>query len=661
MLCGIVVAEDSIPDSLHFLDGCFVSLPPHAGPFVFVFSPLSSPLSSPFGTLAPCPPPKIRRIAEKPWALVGLSGCGKTSLASALAASLRIDFYDSDKLVEEQEGVTIAEIFAQKGEAYFRTAELKVIRSLAQDGKQEDSEQARHPFVLACGGGAMAHSATHKVLQSAFTTVWIDCPLPLLERRLASVQGERQVRPLLQDKEQLQSLLKNMEEQRKRHYAKAHARLVVSERDSLKHLVARFDATDDKANANATAKVDSDPAPGKRETDETERIESIDLKLPYESYKIFVGARLLERASSLLPERAGQGKVILVAERKLAPHAELLRQRLQDQGIIVVVVALGISEQQKRLSSVEKLCQRFSEIGADRQSFVVVLGGGVLCDLAAFAASVFMRGIPFALFPTTLLAQVDAAVGGKNGVNSVSGKNMLGVFRQPAAVLCDTDSLTSLPEREMRCGYAEILKYAMIADERFFVWLEAHGVRLLAKEPRVLRQAILHSIRIKAYIVERDEQERYGERALLNFGHTFGHALERLSLYSVAHGEAVAMGCVVATRLAVALGRCKAEVADRLEAHARRCGLPVRLPDLNIGTTRQQQLLLPERWVEAMSQDKKRHAGALRLVLPSKVGKCVLQAPMELKSLRTYLAPILQELAQESTQESTPESTQSSV
>ena len=602
-----------------------------------------SPLPSPFGLLEPCPPPAVLRIKEKPWALVGLSGCGKTALARALAAALRIDCYDSDGLVEAKEGATIAELFAHKGEAYFRAAELKVVRALAQGWTQGNLK----PFVLACGGGAMAHRATRKVLQDAFTTVWIDCPLVLLERRLGA-QQQTQHRPLLQDKGQrkgqsqgqrkvqLKELLKDMYEKRKRHYAKAHARLVVSEQESLTDLVARFDAHNNEAAAD-------DPA---SQNLAALQIESIELTLPSESYKVFVGAGLLEQAPSLLPARARQGKVILVAERKLAPYAELLRQSLQNQGFVVVVVALSVSEQQKRLNSVEKLCQRFSEIGADRQSFVIVLGGGVLCDLAAFAASVFMRGLPFALFPTTLLAQVDAAIGGKNGVNSLAGKNMLGVFRQPAAVFCDTDSLASLSEREMRCGYAEILKYAMIADEKFFVWLEAHGVRLLAREACVLRKAILHSVRIKARIVERDEQERCGARALLNFGHTFGHALERLSLYRVAHGEAVALGCVVATRLAVAKGRCAPAVADRFESHARLCGLPVRLEDLDIGTARVQQLLRAERWVEAMSQDKKRHAGALRLVLPSKIGKCALQTPVELKSLRVTLAPILQELAQ---------------
>ncbi len=565
---------------------------------------------------------------------MGLSGCGKTSLAHALAEKLRIDAYDSDTLVEEKEGSTIASLFAHKGEAHFRTSELKVIRSLAEGWAQGRVK----PFVLASGGGAMAHPATRKVLQNSFTTVWIDCPLPLLERRLASDRQQRQIRPLLQDEEhskgKLKALLKAMYEKRKRHYAKAHARLVVSEKESLDDLVKRFEPKDSNARAPHLSAV--------------EQSESIDLRLPSESYKIFVGPGLFEQAPALLARQAGQGKVILVVERKLAAYAELLRESLQAQGFVVVVLALSVSEQQKRLGSVEKLCLRFAALGADRQSFALVLGGGVLCDLAAFSASVFMRGIPFALFPTTLLAQVDAAIGGKNGVNSVSGKNMLGVFRQPAGVFCDTDSLSSLPEREMRCGYAEILKYAMIADESFFVWLEAHGARLLAREPRVLRKAVVHSVRIKARIVERDEQERGGERALLNFGHTFGHALECLSLYRVAHGEAVALGCVVATRLAVAKGYCSAEVATRFEAHARSCGLPVRLSDLDIGTTRVQQLSRAERWVEAMSQDKKRHAGALRLVLPSKIGKCALQGPMELKSLHAYLAPILQELAHDS-------------
>ena len=574
---------------------------------------------------------------------MGLSGCGKTTLARALADSLGIDGYDSDTLVEEQEGTTIADLFAQKGEAYFRATELKVIQNLAKTLAQKK----RNPFVLACGGGAMAHPATRKVLQAAFTTVWIDCPLPLIERRLAlaNAQQETPIRPLLKNPAKLSELLKAMQEKRRLHYAKAHARLVVSGlgKESVADLVARFDATDDEGDAASHALGAASSL-------------SVAVNLPSESYEVFVGATLLERAPSLLPARAGEGKVVLVAERKLAPYAELLRQSLQSYGFIVVVVALSVSEGQKRLSSVEKLCQRFSEIGADRQSFVLILGGGVLCDLAAFAASVFMRGLPFALFPTTLLAQVDAAIGGKNGVNSVLGKNMLGVFRQPAAVFCDTDCLSSLSEREMRCGYAEILKYALIADESFFVWLEEHGVRLLAREKNVLTHAILHSVRIKARIVERDEQERCGERALLNFGHTFGHALERLSLYSVAHGEAVALGCVVATRLAVTKGYCSLAVAHRLEAHARLCGLPVRLSDLDISATRAQQLLRAERWVEAMSQDKKRFEGALRLVLPSKIGKCALQAPMELKSLRTYLAPILQELAQEETPKSTSRS-----
>ena len=579
---------------------------------------------------------------------MGLSGCGKTTLARALADSLGIDGYDSDTLVEEQEGTTIADLFAQKGEAYFRATELKVIQNLAKTLAQKK----RNSFVLACGGGAMAHPATRKVLQAAFTTVWIDCPLPLIERRLAlaNAQQETPIRPLLKNPAKLSELLKAMQEKRRLHYAKAHARLVVSGlgKESVADLVARFDTTDDEGDAASHALGAASSL-------------SVAVNLPSESYEVFVGATLLERAPSLLPARAGEGKVVLVAERKLAPYAELLRQSLQSYGFIVVVVALSVSEGQKRLSSVEKLCQRFSEIGADRQSFVLILGGGVLCDLAAFAASVFMRGLPFALFPTTLLAQVDAAIGGKNGVNSVLGKNMLGVFRQPAAVFCDTDCLSSLSEREMRCGYAEILKYALIADESFFVWLEEYGVRLLAREKNVLTHAILHSVRIKARIVERDEQERCGERALLNFGHTFGHALERLSLYSVAHGEAVALGCVVATRLAVTKGYCSLAVAHRLEAHARLCGLPVRLSDLDISATRAQQLLRAERWVEAMSQDKKRFEGALRLVLPSKIGKCALQAPMELKSLRTYLAPILQELAQEETPKSTSSSTSKST
>ncbi len=580
----------------------------------------------------------------RPLALVGMPGSGKSSLASALAHSLGVDFIDGDSLVEQRSGMTISDIFAEKGEKYFRELERCVIDDLARAW----SEQRIKAFVFASGGGAMANSHSRKVLLASFTTIWLDCSLATLARRLQaglakkgakdSVKGTAKgtfVRPLLKGAESIKEIKARLQPllvARRDFYAKSDKRLTVSDRDTPSSLVSRLRELTCSSLALCEEKTITLSLPPASPS------------LPSASYRIVVGRGLLDKAGGILQELAGAGQLFIVVERKLMHYAEVLRHNLLAQGSKSVVIALSVSESQKTLRTVERLCQRLSESGADRDSLVVIIGGGVLCDLGAFAASIFMRGISFALLPTTLLAQVDAAIGGKNGVNSATGKNMLGAFRQPQIVLCDTDFLTTLSARHMRCGYAEILKYALITDASFFAWLEEQGRSLLGRDFSSLLYAISHSVHIKARIVEEDEHERCARRALLNLGHTFGHALERLSYYRVAHGEAVAFGCLLAFRFALSIGICPASDVDKLSSHLRFCGLPTRLSDLRIDSAHFDKFRDCSSWISAMCYDKKRCAGGLRLVLPSAIGCCTLQHPIELKALSTGLAPLLREI-----------------
>ena len=583
-----------------------------------------------------------------------MPGSGKSSLAEALARSLDVDFIDSDGLVEKRSGMTISDIFAHKGEKHFRKLERCVIGDLARAW----SEQRIKPFVFASGGGAMANLYSRKLLLENFTTVWLDCSLDTLARRLNAGLGKKDKksakgrdgrdarakgiveRPLLKGAESIEEIkarLQPLLAGRRDFYAKSAKHLTVAESEQPSSLVSRLRELACDSIASYEEKTITLSLPSSLPS-------ALPSSLPSCSYKIVVGRGLLDKAGGILQEFAGAGMLFIVVERKLMHYAEVLRHNLLAQGSKSVVIALSVSESQKTLRTAERLCQRLSESGVTRDSLVVIIGGGVLCDLGAFAASIFMRGISFALLPTTLLAQVDAAIGGKNGVNSATGKNMLGAFRQPQIVLCDVDFLTTLSARHMRCGYAEILKYALITDAPFFAWLEEHGRSLLGRDFSSLLYAISHSVYIKARIVEEDEHERCARRALLNLGHTFGHALERLSYYRVAHGEAVAFGCLLAFRFALAQGACPASDVEKLSSHLRLCGLPTRLADLRIDSAHFGKFRDCSNWISAMGYDKKRCAGGLRLVLPSGIGSCALQHPMELKALSTRLAPLLREI-----------------
>ena len=279
-------------------------------------------------------------------------------------------------------------------------------------------------------------------------------------------------------------------------------------------------------------------------------------------------------------------------------------------------------------SSVEVLTRELADFGATRDACVFALGGGVVGDLAGFAAACWMRGIDVVQLPTTLLAMVDSSVGGKTAVDLPQGKNLVGAFHQPRAVIADTATLTTLPERELRAGCAEVVKYGALGDATFFGWLEDHVGALLARDARALADAIAHCCEQKAAIVARDETEQ-GERALLNFGHSFGHALETAGGYgALLHGEAVAIGMCLAARLSAQLGRASAADAERLANLLRRFDLPTALP---AGSDAQ-------RLLELMRLDKKNVSGRLRLVLWRGIGRAEIASDVDEAAVRSVLA-----------------------
>ena len=338
--------------------------------------------------------------------------------------------------------------------------------------------------------------------------------------------------------------------------------------------------------------------------------ERVRIELAQRSYDILIGPGLLGEAASYagLPRASD---AMIVTNTTVAPlYAARLRGALSGQYRRIHVVELPDGEAHKDWASLNLIFDALLGAGCDRKTVLFALGGGVVGDMAGFAAASYMRGVPFVQVPTTLLAQVDSSVGGKTAINHPLGKNMIGAFYQPVRVIADLQTLSTLPKREVAAGLAEIIKYGPIADDAFFAWIEAHAADLLALEPAALAQAVKRSCEIKAQVVAQDERES-GLRAILNFGHTFGHAIEAgLGYGQWLHGEAVGCGMVMAAGLSQRLGLIDAAYAQRIRALVERCGLPVRAPALGA-----------ERYLELMRLDKKAEGGEIRFVVIEAPGR----------------------------------------
>jgi shikimate kinase/3-dehydroquinate synthase len=530
--------------------------------------------------------------------LVGMPGCGKSSIGRRLATRLGLPFVDADAEIEAAAGLPITEIFTRYGEPHFRDGERRVIARLL----------AGPPLVLATGGGAFTDSRTRAaVAGSGAVAVWLRCSLPVLLRRVAG----REHRPLFLNRDPREVLERLMTV---RHPTFAEASVIVDCTDEPPETTTRR-VLEALAGYRAPARLP--------------------VRLAERSYDILVGEGLLARAGSLMAPVLPARRVVVVTDQSVAPlHLPALRAGLETAGVeVLAVVEVPPGEASKSFAQLERVVEAALAAGADRRTAVVALGGGVVGDLAGFAAAAALRGLPFIQVPTTLLAQVDSSVGGKTGINLALGKNLVGAFHQPLLVLADTGVLATLPARELRAGYAEVAKHGLLQGA-LWDWCEAEGARAVAGDPVALAHAVLESCRLKAGVVAADEREESAEggRALLNLGHTFGHALEAECGYggTLLHGEAVAVGLGLAAALSALLGHCAQELPGRVIAHLQDCGLPARIGELPRGFS-------AAALMGRMRKDKKVRDGAMRFVLLRGPGEAFTTADVSPQTVESLL------------------------
>ena len=354
---------------------------------------------------------------------------------------------------------------------------------------------------------------------------------------------------------------------------------------------------------------------------------SVTVGLDSRSYPIRIGAGLLADAALYLPHLA-QARVAVITNDVVGPlYLAPLTAALEAAGVAVLPVVLPDGEAHKNWETLNLIYDALLGARCERKTTLIALGGGVIGDITGFAAATFLRGVSFIQVPTTLLAQVDSSVGGKTAINHPLGKNMIGAFHQPVAVIADTSVLNTLPAREFAAGLAEVIKYGVIMDETFFGWLEANMERLVARDPEALAEAVKRSCECKAQVVAIDERET-GPRALLNLGHTFGHAIEAgLGFGTWLHGEAVGAGMVLAARASRELGHLAPADVQRIERLVARAGLPVEAPQLGLS-----------RWLDLMGHDKKVEGGRLRFVMVRRIGEAYLDPAVPPPVLQRVLA-----------------------
>lgn len=363
---------------------------------------------------------------------------------------------------------------------------------------------------------------------------------------------------------------------------------------------------------------------------EREVIEEITVALGDRSYPILIGRGILERLPELLERAGAKGVVAIMTDTNVAPlYGPAVAGWIEKAGLRSIECLMPAGEEHKRIARIEEACGAFLEGGLDRSSIVIALGGGVVGDTAGFAAASFMRGIPYIQVPTTIVAQVDSSVGGKTGVNHPSAKNVIGAFHQPSAVLIDLELLSTLPDRELRAGLAEVIKHGVIADAALFAYMESNAEAILAKDLDALVYPVRRSCEIKSAIVAADERE-LGVRANLNYGHTFGHAIEAVTHYGTfLHGEAISIGMQAAVVLACDLGLVDQAFVDRQRACLEAYGLPTAWTELPVDDT-----------FQSMKRDKKVRSGTMKFILPDRMGHVVHRTDVTEEQTRAALEAV---------------------
>ena len=494
--------------------------------------------------------------------LYGPPGAGKSTVGKALAAALELPFWDADEAIEQQVGMAIPAIFAQEGEVGFRARETAVIADLITQGDG----------VVALGGGALLNDAVRSQVETAGPVLCLQAPLAVLLQRLGAADGER---PLLSTN--LQERLPHLLAQRGEHYASFAHQLV---------------ATSEPGDIAWQAQI---------------QLGRYRVRGMGAAYTALVQRGGLAQLGDLLRAQGLRGPVALVSDEQVAGFwAETAVASLQSAAYATHTILMPAGEEHKTLQTVASFWEAFLAAGLERGSTIVALGGGVVGDLAGFAAATYLRGVSWVSVPTSLLAMVDASLGGKTGADLPQGKNLIGAFHPPRLVLADPAVLATLPEAELRSGLGEVVKHGIIGDPALFELCARGWTAVSADWDELVRRATA----VKIAVIEEDPFEQ-GRRAALNLGHTIGHAVELVSGFRLRHGEAVAIGTVLAARLSVQMGLAGEGLVGEVTAVLHNLGLPTQIP----------AELDRDAIVTAVGVDKKRKGGKVKFALPVKIGE----------------------------------------
>ena len=520
--------------------------------------------------------------------LTGFMGTGKTSVGRELSSRLGIPFIDTDSLIEEREGMPISLIFREKGEEYFRSLERAAVEKVS---KMSDA-------VIATGGGVIKNSRNVDDLSRGGIIIWLKADPGIILKRVMAEGGKR---PLLNVEEPLREIRKLLTE-RERFYRRSDM------------------------------EFDTDfITPGEAAEEIIEKLglnlQSVKVELGERSYKIIIGRKILGKLGIMIHKFRPSKVAIISNDTVFRIYGDDLLRSMKDNNMSPEVILVPDGEEYKDPLWAYYLHGRLLKARFDRDSILVALGGGVVGDITGFVASTYMRGVRFVQVPTTLLAQVDSSVGGKTGVNHPSGKNMIGTFYQPSLVMIDVNTLSTLPAREFSAGIAEIIKYGVIADRKLFDELLDKKDAVVSLSDSII-SVIKRSCEIKAEVVSKDEREA-GLRAILNFGHTIGHAIETVTGYrKFLHGEAIAIGMCSAADLAVKIGIFGRDDSLLLKKLVRLYELPSHIPD-GIASVD---------IMSAIEVDKKTRAGVLRLILPESIGRVRIEEGVKRELIREVLA-----------------------
>jgi len=528
--------------------------------------------------------------------IAGFMGAGKTTVGLALARLAGMAFLDLDELVELTAGTSVESIFRLHGEAFFRNLE-----------RQASARVSRlQNTVVALGGGTLEDSSNLRHLEASGTLVLLEVSPEEAVRRAAG-KG----RPLLENRDEIRA--RQLMEERASRYRQC------------RHSVPT-DGQDPESVAQCIAGVLGLGTAGPPHLDPC----SVPVRTAGGAYEVCIGAGYLRTAGQLLADLGARGRVVLASEPlALALFGRELRYGLESSGLEPVPHVIPGTEASKSMDEVLRFYDHLVSLGAGRDTYMLSLGGGVVGDTAGYAASTYMRGIPFAQCPTTLLAQVDSSVGGKVAVNHPGGKNLVGSFHQPRLVLADTLALATLPEETLADGLSEVVKGALLSGEESLCFLEQHAGAILARSQESLARVVRDMVSLKARVVEMDERDT-GVRKTLNLGHTLAHALESATGYQWSHGRAVAVGLAWACTLGESLGLTRKGLARRVMDLLERFGLPTRLPGIDPGDL-----------VMRMRLDKKASGGQIQVVIPRKPGDVVLRSDVPehdlVKAIETLL------------------------